>query len=89
MTNGTAPTEHGTARLNEGKMNSSQKDSTGVWADLIRDEQGQLKRFVSQVEALNYCVQLGWSLEQTIFEPHGGPFNNDTYSSFIFVLSKS
>jgi hypothetical protein len=89
MSNGTAPDESGAARLNEGKLNSSQKNHDGTLKDLIRDENGKIKQFISQVDALNYCITLGWNLEQTLFESHEGFNARDPYSSFIFVLSKS
>jgi hypothetical protein len=88
MSNGTAPDETSPARLNEGKFNSSQKNNDKTVADLIRNEDGTIKQFISQVDALNYCTKLGWNLEQTLFESHEGFNSRDPYSSFIFILSK-
>lgn len=88
MGNGTAPDESGPARLNEGKFNSSHKNNDKTAADLIRNEDGSIKQFISQVDALNYCINLGWNLEQTLFESHEGFNSRDPYSSFIFILSK-
>ena len=89
MSNGTAPAESGPARLNEGKYNSSHKNSDGVVVDLIRNEDGKIIQFISQVDALNYCIRLGWSLEQTLFDSHEGFNSRDPYSSYIFILSKA
>lgn len=88
MANGTSPDENSPARLNEGKYNSSHKNSDGVVKDLIRDENGKIKQFISQVDALNHCISLGWNLEQTLFESHEGFNSRDPYSSYIFILSK-
>lgn len=88
MVNGTAPNESGPARFNEGKFNSSHRKPDKTAEDLIRNEDGSIKQFVSQVEALNYCIGLGWNLEQTLFESHEGFNARDPLSTFIFVLSK-
>ncbi|HTM65355.1 MAG TPA: hypothetical protein VL093_03485 [Flavipsychrobacter sp.] len=88
MANGTAPQESGPARLNEGKFNQTHTRPDKTAADLIRNEDGTIKQFVSQVTALNYCVSLGWNLEQTIFDSHEGFNSRDPYSTFIFILSK-
>ncbi len=88
MANGTAPAESGPARLNEGRTNNSNKNQDGTVMDLIRDENGKIKQFISQVDALNYCISLGWNLEQTLFDSHEGFNSRDPYSSFIFILSK-
>ncbi|WMW77998.1 hypothetical protein RF683_00705 [Flavobacterium sp. 20NA77.7] len=86
--NGTAPDGNGPARLNEGLYNSSHKMSDNTVADLIRNEEGKVIQFISQVDALNYCIKLGWNLEQTLFESHEGFNSRDPYSSYIFILSK-
>jgi len=88
MSNGTAPDETSPARLNEGKVNSASKNYDGTAMDLIKDENGKIIQFVSQVDALNYCVKLGWDLEQTLFESNEGFNSRDPYSSFIFILSR-
>ncbi|SRR5690554_2384073 len=88
MANGTAPDNSGPARLNLGVYNSSDKNSDGTVRDLIRDEYGKIVQFVSQVEALNYCISQGWELEQTLFDSHEGFNSRYPYSTFIFILSK-
>jgi hypothetical protein len=88
MAYGCAPNESGGARLNEGKFNSSNVRQDRTAQDLIRNEDGTIKQFVSQIEALNYCVERGWNLEQTIFESHEGFNSRDPLSSFIFILSR-
>lgn len=85
---GTAPDEAGPARLNEGKFNSSHKRNDKTVEDLIRNDDGKIKQFVSQVDALNYCVEKGWNLEQTIFDSHDGFNSRDPLSNYIFILSK-
>ena len=85
---GGAPDDASPARLNEGLVNSSRKAADGTVMDLIRDENGTIIKFVSQVEALNYCAEKGWALEQTIFNPHDGFNSRDPLSSYIFILSK-
>lgn len=88
MSNGTAPDENAPARLNEGLFNSAHKKSDNTVEDLIRNEEGKIIKFISQVDALNYCIKLGWNLEQTLFESHEGFNSRDPYSSYIFILSK-
>lgn len=88
MMYGGAPDDASPARLNEGLVNSSRKAADGTVMDLIRDENGTIKKFISQVDALNYCVEIGWNLEQTIFIPHDGFNSRDPLSSYIFILSK-
>mgnify|MGYP003609375996 CR=1 FL=1 len=85
---GSAPSESGAARLNEGEQNSLSKMSDGTAGDLIRSEDGSIMKFNTQVHALNYCIENGWELEQTIFEPHDGFNARDPLSVFIFILSK-
>lgn len=89
MANGTAPDGYGPARLNLGMYNSSHKNSAGVVKDVIRDEDGSIIQFVSQVEALNYCIAQGWNLEQTLFDSHEEFNSRDPYSTCIFILSRS
>ena len=89
MSWGTAPNETSSARLNEGKYNSSFLGTDKLVKDLIRDENGNPIKFMTQVEALNYCVSLGWQLEQTIFDSHEGFNSRDPISNFIFILSKN
>lgn len=86
---GTAPNESSPARLNTGKYNATHINRDRTAADLIRNEDGTIKQFISQVDALNYCIELGWNLEQTIFESHEGFNSRDPLSSFIFILSKT
>lgn len=88
MMHGTAPDETYGARLNEGNINSLERDRNGAAKDLIRNEDGSVKQFNSQVHALNYCIEHGWSLEQTLFESHEGFNSRDPLSTFIFVLFK-
>lgn len=88
MSNGTDPNETWGARLNEGDEKSLQRDRNGAAQDLIRNEDGTAKQFYSQVHALNYCIEKGWILEQTIFESGYGFNDRDPYSSFVFVLYK-
>lgn len=88
MSNGTAPEGYMPARLNEGHFNGTHARPDKTAADLIRNEDGTIKQFVSQVAALNYCIGLGWNLEQTIFDSHEGFNSRDPYSTFIFILSK-
>jgi hypothetical protein len=88
MSYGTAPAKEMPARLNEGLYNSSHIRSDKSAEDLIRNEDGTIKQFVSQVQALNYCIDLGWELEQTIFESHEGFNSRDPLSNFIFILSR-
>lgn len=88
MSKGTAPNNSSTARLNEGKLNSIQRDSSGAAKDLIRNDDGTIKRFNSQIHALNYCIELGWNLDQTIFESGYGFNDRDPLSSFVFILYK-
>lgn len=88
MSHGTAPNEYSPARLNIGKYNSTHINQDKTAADLIRNEDKTIKQFVSQVDALNYCIELGWNLEQTIFESHEGFNSRDPLSTFIFMLSK-
>lgn len=88
MSHGTAPNEKSGARLNEGKSNSLQKNKSGAAEDLIKNEDGSIKQFNSQVDALNYCIELGWKLEQTIFESQEGFNSRDPLSTFIFILYK-
>ena len=88
MSFGTAPKESGPARLNLGKYNSTHNRPDKTAEDLIRDEEGLIIQFISQVEALNYCMNLGWNLEQTIFESHDGFNSRDPLSNYIFILSK-
>ncbi len=88
MSTGTAPNESSPARLNIGKYNDTHSAKNGLAADLIKDENGNIIQFVSQVAALNYCVERGWTLQQTIFESGYGFNDRDPLSSFIFVLSK-
>lgn len=88
MSYGTAPDGAGPARLNQGKFNSSHRKSDKTVEDLIRNEDGSIKQFISQVEALNYCIELGWTLEQTIFDSHDGYGSRDPLSNFIFLLSR-
>lgn len=89
MSNGTAPEDFGAARLNLGLYNGKHVNPDGTAKDLIKDENGKIIQFVSQVDALNYCVALGWNLEQTLFDSHEGFNSRDPYSSFIFILSKN
>ena len=88
ISHGNAPDKTWGARLNEGKINSLEKRRDGTAGDLIRDEDGSIMQFVSQVAALNHCIGLGWNLEQTIFESGYGFNDRDPLSSFIFILSK-
>jgi len=88
MSYGTAPDEASPARLNLGKHNSSHRRSDKTVEDLIRNEDGTIKQFVSQVDALNYCIELGWNLEQTIFDSHEGFNSRDPLSNYIFILSR-
>jgi hypothetical protein len=88
MSYGNAPDEVSGARLNEGKFNSSHIRPDKTAHDLIRNDDGTIRQFVSQVDALNYCVQLGWNLEQTIFDSHEGYNSRDPLSNFIFILSR-
>ena len=88
MASGNAPSEAMPARLNEGFTNSSNRLFDNTAEDLIRNENGEIIQFVSQVSALNYCINLGWQLEQTIFESHEGFNSRDPLSAFIFILSK-
>lgn len=88
MVYGTAPQEASPARLNEGKFNGTHVRPDKTAADLIRNEDGTIKQFASQVAALNYCVSLGWNLEQTIFDAHDGFNARDPLSTYIFILSK-
>lgn len=88
ISSGTAPEETHGARLNEGKTNSLQRRRDGSADDLIRNDDGTVKQFISQVDALNFCVSLGWNLEQTIFESGYGFNSRDPLSTFIFILSK-
>lgn len=88
MSYGTAPKEASPARLNEGKFNGSNLRPDKTAEDLIRNENGTIKQFVSQVHALNYCIEIGWNLEQTIFDSHEGFNARDPLSNFIFILSK-
>lgn len=88
MSHGTSPDKTWGARLNEGKSNSLEKRPDGTAGDLIKNEDGTIKKFVSQVAALNHCVGLGWKLEQTIFESGEGFNARDPLSTFIFMLSK-
>jgi len=88
MSYGSAPNEYSPARLNEGKYNGTHVNRDGTAADLIRNEDGTIKQFVSQVDALNYCIGLGWNLEQTIFESHEGFNSRDPLSNYIFILSR-
>lgn len=88
MAYGTAPNKSGPARLNKGEFNSSHKRSDQTVEDLIRNEDGTIKQFTSQVSALNYCIENGWNLEQTLFEPHDGYNARDPLSNYIFILSK-
>lgn len=85
---GTAPDEARPARLNEGTFNSSHCRPDKTAADLIRNEDGSIKQFISQVDALNYCIRLGWNLEQTIFDSHEGFNSRSPISNYIFILSK-
>ena len=87
MTYGSAPDESSGARLNVGIFNSSDRNSDKTVKDLIRNEDGTIKQFISQVDALNYCIGLGWNLEQTIFESHEGFNSRDPLSNYIFILS--
>lgn len=88
MSHGTAPSEYSPARLNTGKYNSTHVNRDKTAVDLIRNEDGAIKQFVSQIDALNHCIELGWNLEQTIFESHEGFNSRDPLSTFIFMLSK-
>ncbi|WP_225037271.1 hypothetical protein [Winogradskyella sp. SM1960] len=88
MMHGTAPDETWGARLNEGTFKSLQKDKNGAAQDLIRNENGAVMQFNSQVHALNYCIEQGWNLEQTLFESHEGFNSRDPLSTFIFMLYK-
>jgi len=88
MSFGTAPNESGSARLNEGKYNGTHENKDGTALDLIRNEDGTIKKFISQIDALNYCIGLGWNLEQTIFDSHKGFNSRDPVSNYIFILSK-
>ena len=88
MSKGSAPNESSPARLNEGELNSLQRDSNGAAKDLIRNDDGTIKQFNSQIHALNYCIELGWILEQTIFESGYGFNDRNPLSTFIFVLYK-
>lgn len=88
MSRGTSPKESSPARLNEGNFNSTHKNSNGTAKDLIKDEFGNIIQFTSQIHALNYCIEKGWNLEQTIFESGEGFNSRDPLSSFIFMLSK-
>ena len=88
MSHGTAPNETSGARLNEGKINSLQKNKNGAAEDLIKNEDGTIMQFNSQVHALNYCIEMGWKLEQTLFESHEGFNSRDPLSTFIFILYK-
>jgi hypothetical protein len=89
MSFGTAPIDSNPARLNEGKFNSTHKRNDGTAEDLIRNEDGTIRQFLTQIDALNYCISLGWNLEQTIFESHDGFNSRDPLSNFIFILSKN
>jgi hypothetical protein len=88
MTFGTAPEESGPARLNIGKHNSSHRRPDKTVEDLIRNEEGKIIQFVSQIAALNYCIKLGWNLEQTLFDSHEGFNSRDPLSNYIFILSR-
>ena len=87
-TYGTAPNESGPARLNQGEFNSSHRKYDKTVEDLIRNDDGTIKQFTSQVSALNYCIEKGWNLEQTLFEPHDGYNARDPLSNYIFILSQ-
>lgn len=89
MSYGSAPTESGAARLNEGNKNSLNRGSDGTAGDMIRDKYGATMKFATQVSALNYCIENGWNLEQTIFEAKDGFNSRDPLSVYIFILSKS
>jgi len=88
MTYGSAPSKSGPARLNQGEFNSSHTRSDQTVEDLIRNEDGSIKQFTSPVSALNYCIDNGWNLEQTLFEPHDGFNARESLSNYIFILSK-
>lgn len=88
MSNGTTPNESSPARLNTGKFNGTHAGRNGLAADLLKDENGNIIQFVSQVSALNHCIGLGWKLEQTIFESGYGFNARDPLSTFIFMLSQ-
>lgn len=88
MVYGTAPNESGPARLNIGKHNTSHRRPDKSAEDLIRNDDGTPRQFISQVDALNYCVEQGWDLEQTIFESHEGFNSRDPLSNYIFILSR-
>ena len=84
---GTAPDESGPARLNIGESNTSHRKPDKAAQDVIRDEEGKIIQFVSQVEALNYCINQGWNLEQTIFDSHEGFNSRNPLSTYIFILN--
>lgn len=88
MAYGTSPDEAGPARLNQGKFNSSHRMSDKTVKDLLRNEDGTIKQFITQVDALNYCIECGWNLEQTIFDSHEGFNSREPLSNFIFILSR-
>lgn len=88
MAHGDAPNESSPARLNTGKYNDTHAARNGLAADLIKDENGNIIQFVTQVAALNHCIERGWNLEQTIFESGYGFNDRDPLSSFIFMLSR-
>lgn len=88
MAYGAAPDSSGPARLDQGKFNSSNRRPDKTVEDLIRNENGTIRQFISQVDALNYCIERGWNLEQTIFDSHEGFNSRDPLSSYIFILSK-
>jgi hypothetical protein len=88
MVFGSAPEDETAAQLDEGTALSGRRRADGTAENLIRDESGKIIRFVSPVAALNYCEEIGWNLEQTIFEPNEGFNSRDPLSVYIFVLSR-
>ncbi len=88
MAKGSAPNEPSPARLNIGERNSLERNHNGTSKDLIRDENETIIQFNTQVHALNYCIEKGWNLEQTIFESGEGFNARNPLSAYIFILSK-
>ncbi|MGL1889835.1 MAG: hypothetical protein OCD76_25195 [Reichenbachiella sp.] len=88
MSFGEATDEGNSALLNEGVFRGSYSMSDKSVKDLLRNEDGSIKQFVTQVDALEYCAQLGWDLEEPMFESAYRFDASDPLRSYNFVLSK-